>query len=123
MCTNCASGGAPASEKTPLLTPPPRRVTSLSGAHPDMEHTRLGTDAAGNPVALTLHERVRQIAVLGKTGMGKSTLLRSIVAQDIARSDGLLLIDPHGSLAEDCLALVPPQRRNQVCVFDLADAE
>jgi uncharacterized protein DUF87 len=88
-----------------------------------MEHTRLGTDAAGNPVALTFHEHLHQIAVLGKTGMGKSTLLRSIIAQDIARGDGVLLIDPHGTLAEECLALVPPQRRNQVCVFDLADSD
>ena len=98
---------------------PPRRITSLSGARPDMEHTRLGLDAAGNPVSLHLHERLRQIAVLGKTGMGKSTLLRSIVAQDIARGDGVLLIDPHGTLAEECLALIPPPRRNQVCFFDL----
>ena len=78
---------------------------------------------AGNPVSLTLHERLRQIAVLGKTGMGKSTLLRSIVAQDIARGDGVLLIDPHGTLAEECLALMPPERRNQVCFFDLSDSE
>jgi hypothetical protein len=88
-----------------------------------MEHTRLGLDAAGHPVSLTLHERLRQIAVLGKTGMGKSTLLRSLIAQDIARGDGLLLIDPHGTLAEECLALVPPTRRNQVCFFDLSDSE
>src|SRR4051794_22494096 len=78
---------------------PARRFTSLSGARPDMEHTRLGYDAAGNPVSLQLHERLRQIAILGKTGMGKSTLLRSLVGQDIARGDGLLLIDPHGTLA------------------------
>jgi hypothetical protein len=88
-----------------------------------MEHTRLGTNAAGEPVSLTLQERLRQIAVLGKTGMGKSTLLRAIIAQDIARGDGVLLIDPHGQLAEECLALVPPHRRNQVCFFDLSDSE
>src|SRR5256714_9045562 len=88
-----------------------------------MEHTRLGVNAEGNPVSLTLAERLRQIAVLGKTGMGKSTLLKSIVAQDITRGDGVLLIDPHGTLAEECLPLIPPQRRNQVCFFDLADAE
>ena len=88
-----------------------------------MEHTRLGTTATGEPLVLSLHERLRQIAVLGKTGMGKSTLLRSIVAQDIARGDGVLLIDPHGELAEEVLALVPPARRNQVCFFDLSDAE
>jgi hypothetical protein len=106
-----------------ISIPPPRQITSLSGARPDMEHTRLGLDAFGNPVSLQLHERLRQIAVLGKTGMGKSTLLRSIVAQDIARGDGLLLIDPHGTLAEECLELIPPHRRNHVCFFDLADAE
>src|SRR5256714_11849278 len=90
-----------------------------------MEHTRLGVNAEGDPVSLTLAERLRQIAVLGKTGMGKSTLLRSITAQDIARGDGLLLIDPHGTLANECLALVPldGNRRNQVCVFDLSDTE
>jgi hypothetical protein len=88
-----------------------------------MEHTRLGLDAAGHPVSLTLHERLRQIAVLGKTGMGKSTLLCSIIAQDIARGDGLLLIDPHGTLAEECLTLVPAHRRNQVCFFDLSDTD
>ena len=88
-----------------------------------MEHTRLGLDTAGNPVSLTLSERLRQIAVLGKTGMGKSTLLRAIAAQDIARGDGVLLIDPHGTLAEECLALVPKERRNQVCFFDLSDTD
>ena len=35
----------------------------------------------------------------------------------------MLLIDPHGTLAEECLALVPPTRRNQVCFFDLSDSD
>jgi hypothetical protein len=109
--------------RTHKSMPPARRFTSLSGARPDMEHTRLGFDAAGNPVSLQLHERLRQIAILGKTGMGKSTLLRSLVGQDIARGDGLLLIDPHGTLADECLALIPPTRRNQICFFDLSDGE
>src|SRR5262249_24385703 len=77
----------------------------------------------GYPVTLTLEERLWQIAILGKTGMGKSTLLRSIVAQDIARGDGLLLVDPHGTLAEECLALIPAHRRNHVCFFDLSDPD
>jgi hypothetical protein len=77
-----------------------------------MDHTRLGINATGEPVSLTLHERLRQIAVLGKTGMKTSP-----------RGDGVLLIDPHGTLAEEVLPLVPPQRRNQLCFFDLSDAE
>jgi len=86
---------------------PPGASTSFSGARPDMEHTRLGLNTANCPVSLTLQQRLWQIAVLGKTGMGKSTLLRSIIFQDIAPGDGLLLIDPHGTLADECLALVP----------------
>src|SRR5262245_42405513 len=85
-------------QRTNTMTPP-GASTSLSGARPDMEHTRLGLNAASCPVSLTLQQRLWQIAVLGKTGMGKSTLLRSIIAQDIARGDGLLLIDPHGTLS------------------------
>ena len=43
-------------------------------------------------------------------------------SQDIARGDGLLVIDPHGDFAEKALSLVPPSRNNQVCYFNLTDS-
>src|SRR5271165_770009 len=85
-------------------------------------HTHIGTDAAGRPITLTSDERLRHTAIFGATGVGKTTLLLNIVAQDIARGDGLLVIDPHGDFAEKALSLVPPSRNNQVCYFNLTDS-
>ncbi len=63
-------------------------------------HTYIGTDPDRTPVALSLPERLRHIGVFGATGVGKSTLLRHIIEQDIARGEGVLFIDPHGDDAE-----------------------
>ena len=72
-------------------------------------------------VSLTLEERLRHCAIVGATGSGKSTLLRHIAAQDMARGDGLLLIDAHGDLAEAVLSDVEPRRHNHVCFLSAAD--
>src|SRR5262249_19161042 len=96
---------------------------SASEAYPAMEHTCLGYGSSGAPLWLTLEQRLRHIAVNGKTGYGKSTEAKSIIAQDIARGDGLLLLDPTGTLSEEVLALVPPWRNNHVCYFNIADRD
>jgi hypothetical protein len=49
--------------------------------------------------------------------------LKSIIAQDIARGDGVLLLDPTGTLAEEVLALIPPCCHNYVCYFNIADRD
>src|SRR5262245_53524285 len=96
---------------------------SASEAYPAMEHTYLGHANNGSPLWLTLEQRLRHIAVSGKTGYGKSTELKSVIAQDIARGDGLLLLDPTGTLAEEVLTLIPPSRHNHVCYFNIADRD
>ena len=88
-----------------------------------MEHTCLGHASSGSATWLTLEQRLRHIAVNGKTGYGKSTELKSVLAQDIARGDGVLLLDPAGALAEEALALIPPWRHNHVCYFNIADRD
>ena len=85
-------------------------------------HTHIGETSHGKPVSLTRDERLRHMAIFGSTGVGKTTFLLNIVAQDIARGDGLLVIDPHGDFAERALSLVPPSRNNQVCYFNLTDS-
>ena len=100
---------------------PCRRPRGLSRAM-DI-HTHIGSDPDGGPVALSLPERLRHVAIFGATGVGKSTLLRYIVQQDIARGDGVLFIDPHGDDAEALLGTIPPSRSNQVCYFDITDRE
>ena len=90
---------------------------------PETERTVLGRSIGGREISVELTARLRHTAIVGATGMGKSTLMRSMIRQDIARGDGVLIIDPHGTLAADVLRLVPQHRYNHVCLIDLSDAE
>lgn len=62
-------------------------------------------------------DRSRHLYVIGKTGMGKSTLLENLAIQDIKNGEGLCVIDPHGSMAEKLLDYVPEERINDVLYF------
>ncbi len=77
------------------------------------------TDARGAfiPFGIKAKDRQRHMYVIGKTGMGKSTLLSNMAAQDIMNGEGMALIDPHGSLAEELLEYVPEHRVNDVVYF------
>lgn len=62
-------------------------------------------------------DRLRHLWVLGKTGSGKSSLLASLVAQDLARGNGLALLDPHGDLVETALLHTPERRVQDIVLF------
>lgn len=62
-------------------------------------------------------DRAKHIYVIGKTGMGKSTLLENMAIQDIKNGEGLCVIDPHGSMAEKLLDFVPENRIEDVIYF------
>lgn len=68
-------------------------------------------------------DRRRHLAVVGKTGMGKSTLLLNLILSDIVAGRGAGLIDPHGDLAEDIAASIPSERTNDVLYFDAGDRQ
>jgi hypothetical protein len=68
-------------------------------------------------------DRRRHHYCIGQTGTGKSVYLGSLARQDIARGDGVCVIDPHGDLIEDILMYIPKERAKDVIVFDPADAE
>ena len=61
--------------------------------------------------------------ILGKTGTGKSTLLRAMMLDDLARGDGLFYVDPHGEDADRLIDHIPPARRADTILFDPADEE
>jgi hypothetical protein len=67
--------------------------------------------------------RNRHLYLLGATRMGKSTLLLNLIRQDLEAGRGLCLIDPHGDLAKDVLALVPGHRAHDTLYLDFADRE
>lgn len=67
------------------------------------------------------NDRRRHVYVIGKTGMGKSTLLENMIYDDIIKGRGVAVIDPHGDLAETILASIPKNRTNDVILFDPGD--
>ncbi len=69
------------------------------------------------------NDRRRHVYIIGKTGMGKSTLLENMIFSDIKDGKGVAVIDPHGDLAEAVLRFVPKNRTNDVIYFDPADKE
>lgn len=76
-----------------------------------------------NEFGLLSHDRRRHLAIIGKTGMGKSTLLSSLLISDMRAGRGVGLIDPHGDLAEQLLAAVPRHRTNDVVLLDAGDRD
>jgi DNA helicase HerA-like ATPase len=61
--------------------------------------------------------------IVGKTGMGKTALLRNIILADIWRGAGVGVIDPHGDLAEELIDNIPPERSDDVVYFNPSDLE
>ncbi|MFH1840651.1 MAG: TraM recognition domain-containing protein [Candidatus Shapirobacteria bacterium] len=74
------------------------------------------------PVYLTDSDRRRHIYIIGRTGVGKTELMRDLILQDIRSGKGVCLIDPH-DIAEDILNFIPPERAEDVIYFDPSDEE
>ena len=69
------------------------------------------------PFGIKASDRSRHMYVIGKTGMGKSTLLENMAVQDIKNGEGMAFIDPHGKTAELLLDYIPQERIKDVLYF------
>lgn len=67
--------------------------------------------------------RDRHLYIIGKTRMGKSTLITNIAHADIMRGSGVCVIDPHGDLVEDLLNSIPEHRIKDTIYFNANDKE
>jgi hypothetical protein len=106
------------------LQPPLNTPYSLSGKTKDI--TAIGkTNFRGisKVFGIKTDDRRKHMYVIGKTGMGKSTLLENMIASDLENGNGIAVIDPHGDLVEAVLNFVPKKRSNQVLVFDPSDKD
>jgi hypothetical protein len=72
---------------------------------------------------IKLDDRRRHIYVIGKTGVGKTTLLENMAIADMRSGKGLAFVDPHGESAEKLLDFVPESRLDDVIYFDPSDME
>jgi len=65
----------------------------------------------------------RHLFLCGRTGTGKSTLIRSMVLDSICAGRNVCVIDPHGDLVDSIMDSVPKPRTNDVVLFSAADRE
>ncbi|MEK7509875.1 MAG: type IV secretion system DNA-binding domain-containing protein, partial [Patescibacteria group bacterium] len=82
-----------------------RRITYFATTHTRGKREMFGIRAA---------DRGKHMYVIGKTGMGKSTMLENMAIQDIQNGEGIAYIDPHGATAERLLNFVPHERIKDV---------
>ncbi len=68
-------------------------------------------------------DRRRHMYLIGKTGMGKTTLMENMVIQDIRNGNGVAFLDPHGDSVQRILNSIPSNRVNDVIYFNPADLE
>ncbi|MDD3531732.1 MAG: type IV secretion system DNA-binding domain-containing protein [Candidatus Shapirobacteria bacterium] len=71
-------------------------------------------------VCLSEDDRRRHVYIIGKTGTGKSELLKQMIVQDIEEGKGVCFIDPHDTI-EKILPRIPAERAEDVIYFDPSD--
>jgi energy-coupling factor transporter ATP-binding protein EcfA2 len=83
------------------------------------------TDARNRRVkfGIKAKDRTKHVYVIGKTGMGKSTLLENMAVQDIKNGEGMAFIDPHGKTADLLLEYIPAERVKDVIYFAPFDTD
>lgn len=70
-----------------------------------------------SPFGLSNNDRRHHVYVIGKTGTGKTTLLKNLLVQDIEAGRGVGIIDPHGDLAHELLDFILRRRIEDVAFF------
>jgi DNA helicase HerA-like ATPase len=76
-----------------------------------------------NEVRINYEDRKRHVYIIGQTGTGKTTLLKTMILDDIKAGNGICVIDPHGDLFKDILGKIPKNRLNDVVILDPRDIE
>lgn len=94
--------------------PTPNAISYFAETNARARHLRFG---------IKQEDRLSHIYVVGKTGVGKSTLLETFARGDLAEGRGFALIDPHGDLVERVYAGVPRYARDRVTYLNAPDPE
>ena len=100
---------------------PPKNLASRSGKHNSVVLGRVCYRSEKYHFEMELDARRRHLYIIGKTGMGKTTLLQNIITDDINKGHGVAVLDPHGDLADTTLRQIPKGRTNDVVLIDPSD--
>lgn len=77
----------------------------------------------GRVFGIKRDDRRRHMHIIGKTGMGKTSLLLNMAVSDIRNGSGLAFVDPHGDVADALLDYIPEDRIKDVVYFNPQDLE
>ena len=105
--------------------------TGAKKGEPPLNLTASGTTIIGEVVfrdhktrfGIKKSDRRKHMYIIGKTGTGKSTLLKNMIIQDMRVGEGVAVLDPHGQLIDELLDYVPETRVNDVILFNPADSD
>jgi len=75
----------------------------------------------GRRFGIKTDDRRRHMYIIGKTGMGKTTLMENMILADIYAGHGCCYIDPHGDTAEKLIDFIPSHRINDVVYYNPSD--
>jgi CheY-like chemotaxis protein len=74
-----------------------------------------------SPIRISEEALARHLYIMGQTGTGKSTLLKTMIADCLQKNCGFALIDPHGDLFDEVQKLIPKAKRNKLVVLNTTD--
>ncbi|HML50659.1 MAG TPA: type IV secretion system DNA-binding domain-containing protein [Propionicimonas sp.] len=108
-----------------VLATKPVEVPYDQPAKPKAEAIKIGScvdsDGCRRPVWQSAHDLIRHYRIVGASGAGKSTAIRSILNEWTESGFGSLVIDPHGTLADDLMGDLP--NPEMLRVLDFTDTE
>jgi CheY-like chemotaxis protein/DNA helicase HerA-like ATPase len=76
-----------------------------------------------SPIRISEEALARHLYIMGQTGTGKSTLLKTMIADCLQKNYGFALIDPHGDLFDEVQKLIPKAKSNKLVVLNTTDPE
>lgn len=74
-----------------------------------------------NVFGIRQSDRLSHMYIVGKTGTGKTTLIHTLLADDIRNFRGCALLDPHGDLAEEVVHSQEAKKRAGLRYVDIAN--
>ena len=72
---------------------------------------------------IKMNDRLRHMYIVGKSGTGKTTMMKNLMINDIKNGFGVAVLDPHGEFVEELLKHVPEDRIKDVIYVNPADIE
>ena len=99
-----------------------RQGATITPMDPDITYlARTNFRNSDIPFGIRQKDRLSHVYIIGQTGTGKTTLLETMLAQDIDWGRGMALIDPHGDLVERVNAQIPDGERHRLIYIDATD--